>query len=127
MYCRKCKYSLARFARQRCPECGTRFYANDPTTFISSLEPRRFAFKLVLGASAWTCCVLAFCITVFASLGDTHFRLGAVLAKALVASFFSVLLVSVPLSLVAYAVLESRRRYLARRWRAQSGPTTRCS
>ena len=108
-------------------ECGTRFYADDPTTFISSLEPRRFEFKLVLGASAWVCCVLAFCITVFASVGNPHFQLGEVLVKALLASFFSVLLGSVPLGLVAYAALGFRRRYLARRWRGQSGLTNRCS
>ena len=127
VYCRKCKYNLTTCAERRCPECGTRFYADDPTTFMASLEPRRFKLKLVLVASAWLCCVLAFGITILSSLVSAHWDVGLMLVRALLASLLSALLIGIPLGFIAYAVLQYRRHYLTRRWRAQSGLTSRSS
>ena len=33
VHCKTCHYSLANLTEHRCPECGTAFDPNDPTTF----------------------------------------------------------------------------------------------
>jgi hypothetical protein len=40
MFCRKCHYDLRGLGRgTRCPECGTEYHPDDPTTFLSSWRP----------------------------------------------------------------------------------------
>ena len=41
--CRKCEYDLRDLPESRCPECGTGFDPNDPTTYVSkeSIDGKR--------------------------------------------------------------------------------------
>ncbi len=70
MRCKTCQYPLAKLTEHRCPECGRAFDPNDPSTFLSGLEPnpkRRhvtLAFRALLIAPwltwvFWMCLLLA--------------------------------------------------------------------
>jgi hypothetical protein len=126
MYCRKCKYDLTGYARHRCPECGKGFDPGRPRTFLASLEPRRISLAACAGCCIWVIGLPVFIAVFLSGLEGTVYEYSNMIilagASAVIAAL-PALLLGFPLGCVGYALFEIRRRYLRRRWRAQSGLT----
>ncbi len=60
VWCSGCRYDLSAGSGTACPECGTAFDRNDPSTFLRSpVAVSRRAIARFLGVAAWAWAVLA--------------------------------------------------------------------
>jgi hypothetical protein len=54
VHCKTCRYSLNNLTEHRCPECGTAFDPNDPTTFDTAASRRTQKRQWLLKLAGFT-------------------------------------------------------------------------